>query len=71
MDKATMLLGLILIATPIVVLTLGIGWLMDDDGMDKGKRNRDNDTSAHVHNGIRSRRSDNGHDNRMGKGDRK
>ena len=28
--KAMMLLGLILIATPLVVLTLGIGWLMDD-----------------------------------------
>ena len=70
MDKATMLLGLILIATPLVVLTLGIGWLMDDDGMDKGKRNRDSDVSAHVHDGIRSRRSDNRHDNRMGKGDR-
>lgn len=70
MDKAMMLLGLILIATPLVVLTLGIGWLMDDDGMDKGKRNRDNDVPAHVHNGIRSRWSDNRHDNRMGKGDR-
>lgn len=71
MDKATMLLGLILIATPLVVLTLGIGWLMDDDGMDKRERNRDSDVSAHVHDGIRSGRSDNGHDNRMGKGEEK
>ena len=66
MDKATMLLGLILIATPLVVLTLGIGWLMDDDRMDKGKRNRDNDVPAHVHNGIRSRGSNSRCDKRMG-----
>ena len=70
MDKATMLLGLILIATPLVVLTLGIGWLMDDDRMDKRECNRDNDVPAHVHDGIRSRRSDIGCDKRMGKGDR-
>ena len=70
MDKAMMLLGLILIATPLVVLTLGIGWLMDDDRMDKGKRNGHSDVPAHVHDGIRSRGSDSRCDKRMGKGDR-
>ena len=74
MDKAMMLLGLLLIATPLVVLTLGIGWLMDgeeDDRMDKGKRNGHNDVPAHVHDGIRSRGSDSRCNKRMGKGDRK
>lgn len=42
MDKAMMLLGLLLIATPLVVLTLGIGWLMDDERMDKTKLRGDN-----------------------------
>lgn len=69
MDKATMLLGLILIATPLVVLTLAIGWFMDgedDDRMDKRELNRDNDVPAHVHDGIRSRGRNSGCDKRMG-----
>jgi hypothetical protein len=74
MDKATMLLGLILIATPLVVLTLGIGWLMDDiDNTEsdiEGQHDTDSDLHSDVHIGIWSRRSDNRHDNRMGKGDR-
>ena len=74
MDKAMMLLGLILIATPLVVLTLGIGWLMDDfDDFEsdiEGQHDTDSDIHSHVHNGIRSRRSNNRRDNRMGKGDR-
>lgn len=70
MDKALILTALLLIATPLVVLTLGIGWLMDDDRMDKGKRNRDNDVPAHVHDGIWSRGSNSRRNKRMGKGDR-
>lgn len=70
MDKALILTALLLIATPLVVLTLGIGWLMDDDGMDKRECNRDNDVPAHVHDGIRSRGSDSRRNKRMGKGDR-
>ena len=75
MDKAMMLLGLLLIATPLVVLTLGIGWLMDDnfdiEGDTKGQHDTDSDIHSHVHIGIWSRRSDNRHDNRMGKGEEK
>ena len=69
MDKAMMLLGLLLIATPLVVLTLAIGWFMDgedDDRVDKRELNRDNDVPAHVHDGIRSRGSDIRRDKRMG-----
>lgn len=71
MDKALVLTALLLIATPIVVLTLGIGWLMDDDRMDKRECNRDSDVPAHVHNGIRSRWSNSRCDKRMGKGEEK
>lgn len=69
MDKAMMLLGLILIATPLVVLTLGIGWLMDDfddfESNTKGQHDTVNDIHSHVHIGIRSRRSDSRCDKRM------
>lgn len=75
MDKATMLLGLILIATPLVVLTLGIGWLMNDfddfESDTKGQHDTDGDLHSDVHIGIRSRRSNSRCDKRMGKGDRK
>ena len=70
MDKATMLLGLILIATPLVVLTLGIGWLMDDSfdaEIDtKGQHDTDSDIHSNVHIGIRSRGSDNGCSEQLG-----
>lgn len=75
MDKAMMLLGLILIATPLVVLTLGIGWIMNDsfdtESDIKGQHDTDSDIHSHVHIGIRSRGSNSRCDKRMGKGDRK
>ena len=65
MDKAIILTALLLIATPLVVLTLGIGWLMDDDfdvkGDTKGQHNTDSDIHSHVHIGRgrgRGNRSD-------------
>ena len=74
MDKALILTALLLIATPLVVLTLGIGWLMDDfddnESDTKGQHDTDSDIHSHVHIGIRSRRSNNRCDKRMGKGDR-
>ena len=68
MDKALVLTALLLIATPIVALTLGIGWLMDDD---KRKRDIDLDMRIYVPMRYRGRSSDNRHDNRMGKGEEK
>ena len=69
MDKATMLLGLILIATPLVVLTLGIGWLMDDsfdfESDNKGQHDTVSDLHSHVHIGIRSRGSNSRRNKRM------
>ena len=74
MDKATMLLGLLLIATPLVVLTLGIGWLMDDsfdtESDTKGQHDTDSDIHSNVHIGIRSRGSNSRRNKWMGKGDR-
>ena len=70
MDKATMLLGLILIATPLVVLTLGIGWLMDDnfdvEGDTKGQYDTASDIHSNVHIGRGSGRGNNRHNKRMG-----
>lgn len=59
MDKAMMLLGLILIATPIVVLTLGIGWLMDDERFSEGQHDSDNDIRIYVPMRNRNRSSNN------------
>ena len=70
MDKATMLLGLLLIATPLVVLTLGIGWLMNDfddfESDTKGQYNTDSD----LHSDVCTRHRRRGGDNRHDKGDR-
>ena len=70
MDKATMLLGLMLIATPLVVLTLGIGWLMDDsfdtESDTKGQHDTVSDIHSDVHIGIRSRGSNSRCNKRMG-----
>ena len=58
MDKAMMLLGLILIATPLVVLTLGIGWLMDDERFSERQHDSDNDIRIYVPVRNRNRGSD-------------
>lgn len=74
MDKALMLLGLLLIATPLVVLTLGIGWLMDDDfdveSDTKGQHNTVSDIHSNVHSRHGRRGGDSIHTQRVGKGDR-
>lgn len=74
MDKATALTVLLLIATPLVVITLGIGWLMDDEqdngdnqGTDKGQCNNDSDIRVYVPMRRRNRRGNNGRDQQEGK----
>lgn len=69
MDKAMMLLGLILIATPIVVLTLGIGWLMDDSFDTESDTKGQHDTDSDIHSDVHSRHGRRGGNNRHDKGD--
>ena len=70
MDKALILTVLLMIATPLVVLTLGIGWLMNDfDDFEsdiEGQHDTDSDLHSHVH----SRHGRRGGNNRHDKGDR-
>jgi len=58
MDKTIMLAGLIFISLPVVVLTLMIGWLMDDNRDNKGKCDTDSDTGICFCAGSGNRRSD-------------
>lgn len=66
MDKAMMLLGLLLIATPLVVLTLGIG-LMDDSFDTESDTKGQHDTDSDIHSHVRIRRGNRGGDNRHDK----
>ena len=70
MDKVTALALLLLIATPLVVITLGIGWLMDDSfdnkSDTKGQHNTVSDIHSHVHTRHGRGRGNNKNNRRMG-----
>lgn len=70
MDKVTALAVLLLIAIPLVVLTLGIGWLMDDsfdtESDIEGQHNTVSDIHTHVHTRHGRGRGNNKNNRRMG-----
>ena len=59
MDKALILTVLLMIATPLIVLILGIGWLMDDERFSEGQHDSDNDIRIYVPMRHRNRRGNN------------
>lgn len=61
MDKAMILTAILLIATPLVVFTLAIGWMMDDERIFEGKRDSDSDIRIYVPGRDRDRGRNNRH----------
>lgn len=61
MDKAIILTAILLIATPLVVFTLAIGWMMDDDRIFEGKRDLDSDIRIYIPGRDRDRKRNNRH----------
>ena len=61
MNKELLIIGLVLIGVPIVVLTLGIGWLMNDER----EPDIDLDMRIYVPSRCRDRSCDNRHDKQV------
>ena len=57
MDKTIMLAGLIFISLPVVVLTLMIGMIMNDDRNNKGQSDIDLDMRLYIPSWCRDRSS--------------
>ena len=59
MDKLLGVLAIIVIGSPLIIITLAISWVMDDERIDKRQPNDDSDIRYYIPSWCRRRRSNN------------
>ena len=70
MDKFFGVLFVIVVGSPLIIITLAISWALRDERMDERQSDDDSDVRIYIPSWIWSRRSDHGHDkkNKGGRG---